>query len=342
MIQIIYFWIALQMIFGLSSEVGPKSRLSDYNFFKGELKELNPNDRVVPYDLNTPLFSDYAWKKRFLYIPEGHEMVYDDKEVFSFPEGSILIKNFYYPADFRSPEKNISIIETRLLIKEKEGWQAYPYIWNEEQDDAFLEIAGGIKEVKWKNSKGKKVVIDYLVPNKNQCKGCHIKSKELKPIGPAARHLNRSFIFEEGEQNQLTYFQKSGILKGLPGLGNVPKNAVWDDPSTGSLTNRARAWLDINCGHCHRKEGPANTSGLFLDIYESDEFHLGINKSPVAAGKGSGNRSFDIHPGKPESSILVYRMESNDPGIRMPEIGRSVADQEGLALIKDWIRDLDD
>lgn len=104
------------------------------------------------------------------------------------------------------------------------------------------------------------------------------------------------------------------------------------------LSNAARSYLDSNCAHCHNPNGPASTSGMFLGIDVIDPGRLGIDKPPVAAGRGSGNRKYGIVPGKPDQSILVYRMESYDPGIRMPELGRQLAHQEGLTLIKDWIR----
>jgi hypothetical protein len=113
---------------------------------------------------------------------------------------------------------------------------------------------------------------------------------------------------------------------------------VWNDPSSGDLNLRARAYLDANCGHCHNKSGPASTSGLFLDIYQQDRTHLGVNKAPVAAGRGAGDLQFDIVPGQPHRSILLFRMKTNDPAIAMPEIGREQVDQEGVALIEEWIR----
>jgi hypothetical protein len=108
--------------------------------------------------------------------------------------------------------------------------------------------------------------------------------------------------------------------------------------STGDLNARARAYLDVNCGHCHSRQGPANTSGLFLDIQEKNSSHLGVNKTPVAAGRGAGDLKFDIVPGQPQNSILIYRMKTNDPAIAMPEIGREQVHKEGVALIEEWIR----
>jgi hypothetical protein len=120
----------------------------------------------------------------------------------------------------------------------------------------------------------------------------------------------------------------------------IPANAGWKDEHNSTTEQRARAYLDINCGHCHNKSGPANTSGLFLDIHETNPTALGIQKTPVAAGRGSGNLSHDIEPGKPEKSILIYRMNTNDPGFAMPEIGREQIHKEGIALISKWIKEM--
>ena len=104
-----------------------------------------------------------------------------------------------------------------------------------------------------------------------------------------------------------------------------------------TLDERARIWLDINCAHCHRADGPASTSGLHLGWREMDRLKIGVEKTPVAAGRGSGNLRFGIVPGKPDESILLYRIKSNDPGVMMPELGRTQIQPEAVALIRDWI-----
>jgi uncharacterized repeat protein (TIGR03806 family) len=315
-----------------------KETLSAYGFFSGELAKLNPVEGVVPYNLNTPLFSNYAEKLRFIKLPEGAQASYNDTAVFTFPIGTVLIKNFYYPNDFRKPDKGRKILETRLLVNTDSGWEAWPYLWNDEQTEAFYDPAGEIKTITYVDRAGKKITTPYAIPNKNQCKGCHIKNKIMMPIGLSARQLNADFVFASGKQNQLKYWKEKGMLEGLNDTQASPKMAVWDDATTGNVNDRARAYLDSNCAHCHSKAGPANTSGLFLDIYEKDPTRLGVNKAPVAAGRGAGNLQFDIVQGQPQHSILVYRMKAIDPAIAMPEIGREQVHKEGVALIEEWIR----
>ncbi len=305
-------------------------KLSDYGFFEGTIKELKPGPNVFPYELNSPLFSDYAKKKRFIYLPEGSEVGYHETEVLDFPAGTVLIKNFYYTDDQLVDFGRI--IETRLLIRKETDWVALPYIWNAEQTDAILEITGGRQEVLLTGKKP----INYLVPNMAQCKGCHEREGKIEPIGPNARQLNKVISHGGWSYNQLQRLKQLGFLKNLPDE-NIPKLVSWEDEKSGSLDERSRAYLEINCAHCHRVEGPAKNSGLYLMASNTNEEAIGIMKAPVAAGKGSGNLKFDIVPGKPDESILIRRMNSSEAEVMMPELGRKLIHKEGVELIRNWI-----
>jgi uncharacterized repeat protein (TIGR03806 family) len=336
--------IFLLILFGLSSlrsiETGPERRekLSEYGFFQGKLSDLVPTDDVLFYDVNTPLFSNYAEKARFIRLPAGASAIYNDSSTFDLPVGTILIKNFYYPLDFRDVSKGRKILETRLLVRSEKGWEAWPYLWNDEQSEAVYDPAGETRTVEYVDSRGKKRSTLYAIPNKNQCKGCHISNGVMMPIGITARQLNRRVNLGDQTVSQLDQWVQRHHLSGLGSSQAAPRLAVWNDPSSGTLNERARAYLDANCGHCHSATGPANTSGLLLDIYESRPVHLGVNKTPVAAGRGAGSLKFDIVPGSPDQSILVFRMKTTDPAIAMPEIGREQIHSEGVALIEEWIR----
>jgi len=318
----------------------PLEKLSEYGFFTGNIALQLPQAGIVPYQLNTPLFSDYAEKLRFVRLPQGASVPYNAEQVLAFPVGTVIIKTFYYPFDARKPQKGRRLMETRLLIHEATAWKALTYIWNDAQTEASLEVAGDTKPVSWVDAAGKKRDLNYVVPNVNQCKGCHNANEVLQPIGPSARQLNGDLGYASGKENQLAYWQNHGMLTGVPALADVPKTAVWNDPATGSLDARARAWLDINCAHCHRATGPAQTSGLLLDWRETNPTKSGIFKTPVAAGKGTGGLQYSIVPHKPEASILLYRINNIDPGEMMPELGRSVVHEEGVALIREWIKNM--
>lgn len=316
----------------------PAKLLSDYGLFADGAAQV-PGERVVAYELISPLFTDYAHKFRFIYVPEGKTAAYDDTEVLDFPVGSALVKTFAYPADFRKPEENIRLLETRLLIHQAEGWVTWAYVWNEDQSDAVLKVAGATIPVSWTDESGATRGIQYVVPNKNQCKGCHVLDKAVSPIGPKARNLNRDNVYSGSSQNQLAHLSAIGFLTGAPSPDQAPRVPAPDDV-TASLDARARAYLDVNCAHCHREEGPASTSGLFLTYGETRMNQVGVKKRPVAAGRGSGDLAYDIDPGHADRSIIPFRMESVDPGVMMPELGRTVAHAEGVKLISDWINSM--
>lgn len=309
----------------LSDALPPK--LQDFGLL---VDGKTPAPGVVPYHLNTPLFSDYSMKFRFMHLPKGKKARATGDGLLDFPVGTVLIKSFGYPADMRSPDKDMRILETRLLIHRASGWVALPYVWNADGTEATLKRAGQRMDVSWTQLDGQKRTISYAVPNANQCKGCHVSGAAMTPIGPKVRNLD--------DGHQLQALAQAGLLSGKTQA--VRPMPVWDKPESGSVALRARAYLDANCGHCHNKAGPADTSGLWLDWDQPADTNLGIGKRPTAAGRGSAGLDFAIKPGDPAASYLVARMASTEPGIAMPELSRSMTHEEGVALVSQWIREM--
>lgn len=320
----------------------PFQSLSAYGLFSGKLSSLKAAPGVLPYDLATPLFTDYAHKARFVRIPPGSKANIDETGRLIFPDNTILVKNFFYPADFGKPKSPRDMVETRLLIQRNGQWEAFTYQWNEKGTDAHLMQVGNVRPVRWTDEYGAAHQLEYIIPNKNQCKSCHNAEDRIQPIGPKVRNLNFAIDYPDGtRENQLLKWQQVGYLPEIQPDTLHPAMPNWENPHTGSLADRAAAYLDINCGHCHRPGGPAQTTGTLLHWEEKSLARKGVFKSPVAAGKGSGDRHYGIVPGKPELSILLYRMESTDPGVMMPELGRVVPHKEGIALIREWIASLE-
>ena len=259
---------------------------------------------MVPYHLATPLFTDYALKYRLVYVPKGLAARYDPKEAFAFPVGSILVKTFAYAPDLRHPDDGVRPIETRLLVHSARGWRAFAYVWRADLTDAEIKLAGATVPVSFTAPDGRMRHIRYQVPNMNQCKACHVLGKAITPIGPKARNLNVAHDYGDGVvENQLVHWTRLGILEGAPADLDAALFLTWDQPV-----------------------GP----------------NLGIMKRPTAAGRGAGSLLYDIVPGRPDESILLYRMESTDPGVMMPELGRTIVHEEGVALIRAWIASLDE
>tara|TARA_R110002072_G_scaffold65824_2_gene162442 strand:- start:6780 stop:7790 length:1011 start_codon:yes stop_codon:yes gene_type:complete len=290
---------------------GMPAMLAEYGFFTDATAQA-PAAGVTPYRLNTPLYSDGADKLRFVYVPVGQRLTADGEGLLRFPVGTALIKTFAFGEGAQR-----RLIETRVLLHRSEGWVALPYRWNDEQTAAELALAGGRTQVVTPEGE----TISYRIPNKNQCKECHGLEGAVVPIGPKARNLD------------------AGWLRAV--VGAVPEGAdtlpLWEARAQAPAEAAARAYLDVNCAHCHRPGATASNSGLDLRWEQRDPQAFGVFKRPVAAGRGSGGLEFDIVPGEPQASILVHRMDSTEPGVAMPELGRSTVDREGLGVVTRWI-----
>lgn len=344
-------------------------KLSDYNLFADRTDPTrNPNAGGIPYDLSTQLFTDYASKYRFVFIPKGKKATYSEHEVLEFPVGTVLVKTFAMPADTSNRGQNEHIIETRLLIHRESGWVARPYYWDT-ASDASLAIAGKTIENMTTQHNGKTLTFTYAVPKASSCTSCHSvvpllqgpddkRQPIFKPIGPKARFLNKDFNYDGHLQNQLTYWKEHGVLDGLPGnMSEVSQAPVFNDAvdptalSADALHATAKAYLDINCAHCHRSgltlpeplyAGPAGSSGLQMEFnraYEDSPTKFGACKIPVAGGSPDYPLG-DVVPGSADMSYLLFRMNTTDPRHKMPELGRSAVHEEGVALIREWINHL--
>ncbi len=317
----------------ISQEFQFKEKLSDYCFFKNKLKDLDPNPGVVIYELSTTLFSDYDAKDRFIVLPKGTAIKYTAQGPLDFPDSTFIVKNFAY----KNVDHQKIMVETRLLFKDPEDkkWKVMDYLWDSTQTDAIKHIEGAKLPITLLDDQDNKISTVYEVPNTNDCKRCHINNDVIMPIGPKARNLN--YILPGQKENQLIQWAKSGMLSGLPDLNSVQQLPNWKDSVHFNLQQRARAYLDINCAHCHSPGGDAYNTGLFLQYEQTDPNHIGIMKKPVSAGNGAGGLNYDIIPGDAAHSILPFRMNSTGAGTAMPELARSVVDKEGVSLIKEWI-----
>ena len=322
-------------------------RLSDWNLFRDEGSRFIPREQTLVFAPANPLFTDYAGKLRTMWLPAGEQASLADGEL-EFPAGSILSKTFFYPTGddgllLKSVDRENELdrarhrmIETRLLVRREDGWHAMAYVWNEEQTEAFLRVAGASVPASLQRASGVTDFV-YFVPNENQCAGCHVTvhpDGPLHPLGAVPGQLVAAAANPDGgHPSQLQAMQERGWLEAPPAQ---PAAASWED-GRADLETRALAYMNIHCGHCHNPDGAADTSALVLDGNHRNPLELGVCKTPVAAGGGAGDLLYSIHPGAPERSILLYRMESSELDEMMPELGRSLAHDEGIALIRDWI-----
>ncbi|MFN3202002.1 MAG: hypothetical protein ACE366_26590 [Bradymonadia bacterium] len=325
----------------LSGEL-PYDNLSAYGFFlsasDGTLAGLSPAPGVVLYEPAAPLWSDDTAKARHVYLPEGKTFQSDGDEEWAAPVGTVVIKSFGYHLDKGNADSPVYQLETRLLIREADEWSVHTYVWNEAQTEAVRTVAGKRLTMRYTGADGSPVEQPYIVPNTNQCASCHARGDDddLHLLGMAAYQLDRQVVRDGETVSQLDWLTAQGLF-------SSPKSAAEATPlvdpyGDGSVEDRARSWLHANCAHCHRPGGKGGRSGLVLLAHETDLGKVGLCKSPVAAGSGTGGFSFDIDPGAPESSIMIFRMRSTNPDEKMPEIPNLQIDEPGIQVVEAWIK----
>ena len=262
-------------------------------------------------------------------------------------------------------------------------WQGMSYRWTTEDGKrvAKLAMGGGTASVAWKHTdvdsgvKHTGSTTSYLIPNANQCLSCHSREDMepgSAPIGPKVRFMNKAYAPESRKvsgqgrheiagKNQIAYLCEKGLMLGCPSdLGVEPtsqiatkleKSPVFNKPGSSGfaagspedIEARARAWLEVNCQHCHNVRGFAANTGFYLDSFRNVDSTYGVCKMTTATGtEGRGGRTYDIHPGQANDSVMVFRTstEATLPAARMPPIARSVIDTEGNALLTQWVNEV--
>ncbi|WP_121665627.1 hypothetical protein [Mesonia aquimarina] len=310
----------------------PYTTLSEYNFYEENIANLKPIDRVVPYELISPLFTDYAKKKRFVWMPEDVSATYNSSDkVLDFPNSTILIKNFYY--NNVQPNHQKRIVETRLMFKKDNVWEFANYIWNNQQTEAYLDLSGSTTLVEWTDENNNNRSVNYRIPSATECMVCHKSNEKPIPIGLKPHNLNKTFTYPTGEKNQLQQLVDVGYLNSYP--GQIETVVDWENES-GSLKNRVRSYLDINCAHCHSEGAHCDYRPLKLAYSETiDDINLGVCVEPdqyVASGL-----PYIVAAGKHERSMMFYRMNATDEAVKMPLLGRTVVHQESVDLLSEWI-----
>lgn len=314
----------------------PYPKLSDYNFFDGEMKTQNPVLGVVPFEPISPLFTDYAKKKRFVWMPKNVKATYEgDGNVFNFPVGTALIKTFYY--ENVQPSNAKKNIETRLMIRKQTEWIFANYVWNEDQTEAYLDNQGSFVDLTWSDG-GQTKQTNYRIPSEAECLTCHKKMDNPIPIGPKPQNLNALYSYSDGTKNQLAKWIEMGYLDGSNIPGNIETVVKWDDASQ-PLELRVRSYIDINCAHCHAENSHCDYRPIRLAFNEtSNSTNLGICVTPDEFINSSLN--YIIAPGNYQRSVLHYRLTTNEENLRMPLMGRTMVHQEGVQMIEEWINSL--
>ncbi|OYQ41976.1 hypothetical protein CHU92_04235 [Flavobacterium cyanobacteriorum] len=331
----------------------PYPKLSDYKFFEGQMKNLQPALDVLPYEPVSSLFSDYAHKKRFVWMPKGTRATYDaDGKVLQLPTGAVLIKNFYYDNVQNVPQPGTSrIIETRLMIRKADGWIFADYVWNAEQTEAFYDMAGSYTTVTWKDEANITKTVQYRIPSGEQCFVCHKSSRlvngavvtESLPIGIKPQNLNFNYNYTDGPQNQLSKWIAQGYLQDNFAFPSTTNTAINYADASKPLELRARSYVDINCAHCHSADRHCDYRPMRYAFSETgvDITNMGVCVNTEDMQGFSPSLGKIVSGREPENSMMFFRINTTDETFRMPLHGRTLIHDEGINLIRDWINSLD-
>ncbi|MEM5566013.1 fibronectin type III domain-containing protein [Psychroserpens sp. AS72] len=289
--------------------------LSELNLYVGDLENIEITPYGFEYDLHSTLYTDYASKQRFFVLPTGEKLTYDGEGLPIFPNNSIIAKTFYYNNNETDLSQGKHIIETRVLIKIDGSWESGNYKWNDTQTEASLDSNGSIVPVSWIDANSESNSINYEIPSSTDCFTCHQNGGETVPIGPKMRTIN----FDFNGSNQIQQLIDNDMLDGLTDPTSVSLLPRWDD-TTVSLDRRARAYMDINCAHCHTQGGFCEEQSNLRLSYETAFIESSISES---------------------SSSILARIQNTIPQYGMPLIGTTIIHEEGVDLLIEYIDSLD-
>lgn len=302
-----------------------------------DLASRHPAPGLIPYDVQSPLWSDGATKRRFLVLPPDGTIGYTAAGGWDLPTGTILVKEFALELERGNPA-SARALETRFLVRRAAGWDGYTYKWNDAQTEAYLLDAAATETFTVTDPAQPATPIEHthFFPSRGDCIRCH--NSPAGTLGLQTAQMNRAHDYDGVSDNQLRAFEYAGLFGGcLPGRpATLPKLA---DPADASapLEARARSYLHANCSHCHRPEGTAPTQ---FDLRADVDFagtHL-CDALPQAGDFGVPNARL-VSPGHPEQSVLWLRAALRGQD-QMPPLATLVVDPAGGALLEDWITSL--
>jgi uncharacterized repeat protein (TIGR03806 family) len=288
-----------------------RPNLSELNLYLGNLNELTISSRAFEYDLSTPLFTDYSKKQRLIALPVNTSMQFNGDGLPIFPDNTVIAKTFYYNLNERDLSEGRQIIETRILIKKDGDWITGDYKWNEDQTDAVLHLEGSTLPISWIDADGNTKSTTYRIPSDTACFTCHQSFDDTVPIGPKLRTMN----FDFNGTNQLQQLINDGQLTGLTDVSSVNTLPNWQD-TTASLEERARAYFDVNCAHCHTSGGQCEDQSSLNLAYETL-----LENTDIVERKLS----------------IQFRISEYNEGVSMPFIGTTLLHTEGVDLIQDYL-----
>jgi uncharacterized repeat protein (TIGR03806 family) len=310
---------------------------------------------VIPYSVNSPLWSDGAYKERYFAIPDhsatDFKIDLSKKNGWEFPAETVLVKSFAVETT-AGEEQSRRWIETRFLTKQGGEWAGYSYLWNEAQTDAELVAAEGldceysIRVARSDEHPDGRMKQKWHYPSRVECMVCHSRAANFV-LGLSTAQMNKEHDYGGAVDHQFRVLQQLGLTK-------EPKNQKTKEPASTAIDTskfprlanpydgsepleaRARSYLHANCAICHMQAGGGNAQ-MDLEYSASLKRLNAIDVVPLHHKFGLGDPRL-IAPGHPERSVLLYRMAHRGEGSgQMPQLATNLVDQEAVRLFEEWI-----
>ena len=337
------------LIYKLDREGGtpvadPPQLLSQTGAFTN-LAELTPAPGLVPYQVNTPLWSDGAAKKRWMALPNdgkhnsaAEEISFSENGTWQFPEGTVFVKHFEMPVDASDPSKLVRLETRFLVIAENGGVYGLTYRWNDEGTDAELLPGSATRPLTIKQADGSELTLEWQFPSRTQCMTCHTPTADFV-LGVNTAQLNGPMTYPATgiTDNQLQTWNTLGMFSReiTDPVANLPRMFHLDDPNA-SLEQKVSSYLAANCAHCHR---PGGVEGAFDARYSVPMDQKNIVEAPGISRNTPAGEVLVV-PGDVANSHLYQRDAELGTGTAMPPLGKTINDDPYLGVLAEWINSL--
>jgi uncharacterized repeat protein (TIGR03806 family) len=301
-----------------------------------DVATLTPAPDLVPYLVRAPLWTDGVYKQRYLALPPGQTIGFQESGAWDFPVGAILIKLFILETRRGDPGTRRPL-EARFMVRTGAGWHFASYAWDAGGADAHL--SSGRRTESFEVEDGDQTeVVNYYFPDRDGCLMCHAGAAG-RVLGPSTLQMNRPVRYEDGGQDQLVALQAIGILDSLS--ADPAELPAMVDPADreAPIEARARSYLHGNCSHCHQPGGWTNPEILMDLRYDVPFAASSTCGEPIHHVVYRDLGEVVIDPGHPERSNMLQRMLDRR-GASMPPTGQSLTDPAGTELVRAWIAQL--
>lgn len=322
----------------------PPALLSQTGAFTN-LKTLTPAPGLIPYEVNSPLWSDGALKRRWMAVPNDgapyeattERIDFAPRGEWKFPAGTVFVKHFELPTDHRKPAVRRRL-ETRFLVRDAAGGvYGVTYRWREDQKDAELLPDSFKEDIVIRTATGTRRQT-WSYPSRADCMTCH-NSNAGHVLGVNTRQLNGDCLYPETgvTDNQLRTLNRIGLFAPALAEDEIHKfeSLVAVTDRAAPLEERVRSYLDANCAQCHR---PGGVQAYFDARYDTPLARQGLLNGLLGNPLGIDGAKV-IAPRKTALSILHARLASNS-AIRMPTLARDVVDTAAVKTLEAWIASL--